>query len=454
MSIKIILYLTYIFCVLVSYFVYRKFFVYKSGKIMLTTIPSGNIDDDEIQYLIKKGRRSFSIFTYGISIAALIFFLLGDIWVLNSFILLIYFYYIFTAFLLNSYMKKMRKLKSEKKLRTSTRKYIDVTISNDINKMRFGKKQWLIPLLVLILGSFIAGMVYGKVDGIIVSICFLVLISTIAMSFVIDRLPIKIISSDPDKNRYFNQKRVVSIQEKIFYFSCMYSVLLTFVVFVASKDEFSYIPFMGIIIPSIIFILYMVYLFKKMDDFEQQFVDEDDYFVDDDEYYDILGYNNSNDKRIFVSDPVFSGNLIINRANPKGRAILSLTYIIILAIPFILFSFGATEYKYTINTNNIVISAGLYKDEVEFSNIESMKILNELPDGRIIKTNGVSLDYQSYGTFNIRNVGKVRFYLYNDTNKLIEIKQKKGKNIYFNEKTLKETESLYKNLTRKYKIND
>ena len=351
-------------------------------------------------------------------------------------------------------MKKMRKLKSEKKLRTSTRKYIDVTISNDINKMRFGKKQWLIPLLVLILGSFIAGMVYGKVDGIIVSICFLVLISTIAMSFVIDRLPIKIISSDPDKNRYFNQKRVVSIQEKIFYFSCMYSVLLTFVVFVASKDEFSYIPFMGIIIPSIIFILYMVYLFKKMDDFEQQFVDEDDYFVDDDEYYDILGYNNSNDKRIFVSDPVFSGNLIINRANPKGRAILSLTYIIILAIPFILFSFGATEYKYTINTNNIVISAGLYKDEVEFSNIESMKILNELPDGRIIKTNGVSLDYQSYGTFNIRNVGKVRFYLYNDTNKLIEIKQKKGKNIYFNEKTLKETESLYKNLTRKYKIND
>ena len=63
MSIKIILYLTYIFCVLVSYFVYRKFFVYKSGKIMLTTIPSGNIDDDEIQYLIKKGRRSFSIFT-------------------------------------------------------------------------------------------------------------------------------------------------------------------------------------------------------------------------------------------------------------------------------------------------------------------------------------------------------------------------------------------------------
>lgn len=158
MSIKIILYLTYIFCVLVSYFVYRKFFVYKSGKIMLTTIPSGNIDDDEIQRLIKKGRRSYSIFTYGISIAALIFFLLGDIWVLNSFILLLYFYYIFTAFLLNSYMKKMRKLKNEKKLRTSAKKYIDVTVSNDINKMKFGKKQWLIPLLVLTLGSFIAGM--------------------------------------------------------------------------------------------------------------------------------------------------------------------------------------------------------------------------------------------------------------------------------------------------------
>ena len=70
-----------------------------------------------------------------------------------------------------------------------------------------------------------------------------------------------------------------------------------------------------------------------------------------------------------------------------------------------------------------------------------LELLDEFPKGNVIRTNGTSLDSQSYGSFSVKGIGNVRLYYYNSGKKLIFIKA--DKNYIFNQKTDGETEELY-----------
>lgn len=453
MLFNIILIVSYLFCVFLIHITYRKFFVYRSGKIMLTTIPSINIGDEDIQSLIKSGNKKLKILSFVFSILSVSMLILNEVWTINLFVLLIYGYIIADIILFDKYMKKMRALKNERGFKVNTKKYIDVSISKKIEKMKIGKKMWLIPFIIIAIEVIVANILFEKVDILMVGLCILVLLSIVMIAYVINRLPVKIISSDSEKNLYYNSKRIIYVQERIFYFACIYSVLLSLAIFISSNDEYSYIPFLILILPTLIFSVYLVYLLKKVDNTIEECFDGDQYFVDEDIYYDVLGYNNPDDNRIFVSDPFFSGNLIINRGNKKGKVVFGISYALLVALLIPLFMLGMeAKYNPTFSNTKIVIGTKFYRDEINYSNIESINLIDDLPEGRIIKTNGVGLSYQSYGSFRIQNVGQVRLYLYNDVEKIIEVKQKKGKTIFFNDKTIKNTENMYNNLTEKYKV--
>lgn len=86
---------------------------------------------------------------------------------------------------------------------------------------------------------------------------------------------------------------------------------------------------------------------------------------------------------------------------------------------------------------------------MEYDKIESIKLLDKFPEGRTIRTNGTSTEYQHYGNFRIEGIGSVRLYIYEDTSSVIEIKRKGDRPIFVNEKTKDKTNELYGKLLNK-----
>ena len=96
-------------------------------------------------------------------------------------------------------------------------------------------------------------------------------------------------------------------------------------------------------------------------------------------------------------------------------------------------------YSYEAKDGVLEISSSqLYQDEIDLNDIQSITILDQLPEGRMVRTNGAAMEKTSTGSYNIEGYGKVRLYIYNDVDKYIEIKTK-DKTYIINEPSEKET---------------
>lgn len=102
------------------------------------------------------------------------------------------------------------------------------------------------------------------------------------------------------------------------------------------------------------------------------------------------------------------------------------------------------NYKYNFENDRILISAKLYKDEINYKDIEEVKILDEFPGKDVIRINGTSLKSQNYGSFSIKGIGNVRLYYYKSSKKVIFIRA--DKNYIFNQKTDRDTKELYEKI--------
>ena len=173
-----------------------------------------------------------------------------------------------------------------------------------------------------------------------------------------------------------------------------------------------------------------------------------DLVQDEDSYWDIFGYKNPNDRRIFIPSLIFSGNFEINRGNKWGRFIfISINLIVILLVFSIPYFLSPSPYKYDLNETSISIKAKFYKDRIDFKDIKDIS-LGDFPNVRVVRTNGASTESQGYGSFSLEGIGDVRLYYYKDCKEVITIK---GKKIYmFNEKNKEETEKLYKEIRGTY----
>lgn len=106
--------------------------------------------------------------------------------------------------------------------------------------------------------------------------------------------------------------------------------------------------------------------------------------------------------------------------------------------------FDSANYKYNFENDRILISAKLYKDEINYKDIEEVKILDEFPGKDVIRINGTSLKSQNYGSFSIKGIGNVRLYYYKSSKKVIFIRA--DKNYIFNQKTDRDTKELYEKI--------
>ena len=174
---------------------------------------------------------------------------------------------------------------------------------------------------------------------------------------------------------------------------------------------------------------------------------QDDKFVEDqDEYYDIFGYKNPDDPRLLVSDPMNTGNTIINRGNKKGKILFAFSnilvaFVIIIALALIF----EKDWKVEIS-NTVKISTMLYKDNIKQSDIENLELLDKFPNKRAIRMNGGATKEKAYGNFSLEGEGNVRLYIFKKTDKVIKISRKNQKTVYINKRTNEETEELFEKL--------
>lgn len=159
---SIILAVTYLFIIFINYKVYNNFYIYKSGKIMLTSIPYVNKDDEDVQEIVKEGKKKFVLINIVFTLAAGLLFIKSTRLVVNLFIWLILLYVGVFAYFANISMKKMRKLKAERGFVINKKKYVDLTLSNEVEKLRLGKRAWIIPIVIFAIGILLNSMIFGK----------------------------------------------------------------------------------------------------------------------------------------------------------------------------------------------------------------------------------------------------------------------------------------------------
>ena len=438
---RILLGCTYIFTIIIFYFTQRIVFKYNNGMILLTTIPLNEVDSIEVKSIIKDAKKTNLIVNIVFCLLGLIFFFNDNDLSIVLFLLMLLFYQAVVSFFLDKSVRQMRKLKKDKQFATFTRKYVDISLEKDMKSSYYGLIYWLIPFIIMVINYLIFG--YEMVTFIFaLGVAVFIIIGIVSR-----KIPLKIVSENRETNIYYNKLRIVKIQEKSFFFSCILAILSFVFTFVYKSDRYDFTTILLSLGVIAILQVYIVYYFSKIDNLLSQSIEEDKFVTDEDEYYDVWGYKNPNDNRIMILDRSSSAHYTINRGTKKGKLIMLLfNGIIALLILFSIYMIAGVNYNINFEKDRFSISAFVYSDEIKNGEIESVKILDGMPTDKIIRTNGTATKKMAYGNFEAKGLGKIRLYLYNDVKSVIEIKRKDKKTIYVNMKTEEKTKELFNKL--------
>ena len=322
---------------------------------------------------------------------------------------------------------------------------MDFTVSKEIDKQKLPIFLWLIPLVVFIGGFSIFGT-FSDMELILFICLSTTLIAMIFMGLFWRRSKISVISDNKEKNLYINKIKIIKLQNKIFTLVNVYSVLFLILIYLQKMDKYSFLPFVASIILITFFIFYIISTVNKIYMEISSNIEDDKFVEDQDEYYDIFGYKNPDDPRLLVSDPMNTGNTIINRGNKKGKILFAFSNMLLaLVIIFGLALIFEKDWKVEIS-DTVKISTILYKDNIKQSDIENLELLDKFPNKRAVRMNGGATKEKAYGNFSMEGEGNIRLYVFKKTDKVIKISRKNQKTVYINMRTNEETEELYEKL--------
>jgi len=157
-------------------------------------------------------------------------------------------------------------------------------------------------------------------------------------------------------------------------------------------------------------------------------------------------YYDPYDPRIFVPKRIASMGWTINIGRPLGKlfcfGVIALVFAIII---FVVYA-GLRDYQITVKGSEIIIDAAMYDMTLEKEQVESVSIVNRLPNGT--RTNGYGGVNRSFGHFNLHEYGDCVLYIYNNVNQyiVVQLKGKEPSYVIVNDKTIEKTESLYQTI--------
>ena len=172
---------------------------------------------------------------------------------------------------------------------------------------------------------------------------------------------------------------------------------------------------------------------------------------DQDEYWIKGWYCNPNDKRVWVKDRMCSTNYSMNMAKPEAKAgaVFMAAFLIgsLLFIVVLLWKFDHTEIAMQVEKDVVTIDAAIYDTEFLLEDIQSVELLEQIPEDDFIRTNGGATQDYLIGHFRGDVTGDCMMYLYRDYSPIIKIVLE-DQTIFINSKSKEEVENWFQILNK------
>lgn len=348
--------------------------------------------------------------------------------------------------------------------------YCDTKTTLLKNSMPISNKYFLIPILIGIIPLILSIKNFSS-ENIAFLIVAILNLGLIILLFYMDKVfnknKLKTYSTDSEINFILNktEKQMFSIY---FLINAIVESLIVLVFYLA-LFEYIDLKFLNVIVVSTLLLssivaLGFIYIKKKINDLDEELSSKNkdsEIIVDDDDYWiDGIYYYNPNDSSKMVSSR-FGYSMTYNLATKHGyfmgkkldKIVLIGTLILILVL-MIPSEISNSSISFSADSPNISISSFPYSYELDYKDIESIKLTNE-PISFKIRTNGMATDTKCIGNFKSDKYGKCRVYLYfkdeDDTPTYIVAKLKNSKFDYliYNTKDEKNTKEIYSKLINK-----
>lgn len=424
------------FITIVAYFSQKRNLRYENGYVLATTMSYAQFQSDEVQEILnheKEMRKK-------ICIVSLIFPLLMFVTKSDAFIMYIFIVSVLGVSMGMGYstylsMRKLRALKKSWNVDDAKVLFVDVVANMEIEKAKISKVFYILPI-ILLLPSLLKFKINTLAFIIIVTGLINVLLF-LFFGFILRRRGNTVYTSDRDENIRRNLRAKVYPERVAIILATIFAGITS--VLVLALDDFIEGKFIlwYLVAEMAVVLSYTIYLVKSEQKIDEEFISSED------DFYDLFGYNNPNDPRILVPSKLNIGNMEINRGNKAGKAIYLISTILIIAlVGSVGYFLSPAKYSYEFTRDRMEISAKIYSDKIDLSDVENLELLDEFPKVGMIRTNGAAIESQGYGDFEMSGIGPVRLYIYRNVDKVIHMKTK-SKNFYFNMEDNEKTIELY-----------
>ena len=424
------------FITIVAYFSQKRNLRYENGYVLATTMSYAQFQSDEVQEILnheKEMRKK-------ICIVSLFFPLLMFVTKSDAFIMYIFIVSVLGVSMGMGYstylsMRKLRALKKSWNVDDAKVLFVDVVANMDIEKAKISKYFYILPI-ILLLPSLLKFKINTLAFIIIVTGLINVLLF-LFFGFILRRRGNTVYTSDRDENIRRNLRAKVYPERVAIILATIFAGITS--VLVLALDDFIEGKFIlwYLVAEMAVVLSYTIYLVKSEQKIDEEFISSED------DFYDLFGYNNPNDPRILVPSKLNIGNMEINRGNKAGKAIYLISTILIIAlVGSVGYFLSPAKYSYEFTGDRMEVSAKIYSDKIDLSDVENLELLDEFPKVEMIRTNGAAIESQGYGDFEMSGIGPVRLYIYRNVDKVIHMKTK-NKNFYFNMEDDEKTIELY-----------
>lgn len=424
------------FITIVAYFSQKRNLRYENGYVLATTMSYAQFQSEEVQEIL----RHEAEMRKKICIVSLIFPLLMFVTKSEAFIMYIFIVSVLGVSMGMGYstylsMRKLRALKKSWNVDDAKVLFVDVVANMEIEKAKISKIFYILPI-VLILPSLLKFKINTLAFTIIIT-GFINVLLFLFFGFILRRRGNTVYTSNRAENIRRNLRAKVYPERVAIILATIFAGITS--VLVLALDDFIEGKFilLYLVAEMAVVLSYTIYLVKSEQKIDEEFISSED------DFYDLFGYNNPNDPRILVPSKLNIGNMEINRGNKAGKIIYLVSTILIIAlVGSVGYFLSPAKYSYEFTGDRMEISAKMYSDKIDLSDVENLELLDEFPKVEMIRTNGAAIESQGYGDFEMKGIGPVRLYIYRNVDKVIHMKTK-NKNFYFNLEDDEKTIELY-----------
>ena len=172
-------------------------------------------------------------------------------------------------------------------------------------------------------------------------------------------------------------------------------------------------------------------------------------YVDDDIYWKNGWYNNPNDTRVWVPDRFCTSNYSTNMGRTAGKvftfSILGFVLATFIVIFIVFLKMDFTPRYLSVNGEDVSISSPMAPVSFKRDEIQSIELLDHMPEGDFTRTNGLADERQLVGKFRERKDGEFRVYIYRGYSPILKIELPEY-TVLINSEQKGETQNWYREL--------